>query len=96
MGVMKRQYTKRMLDAQAPPEMTDVVALPREARGLCSPRLRPFDADQLRRVRTWCDRCGSRTFIETPIHAGKSLRRDCARCKYFLGWPTWYGRNCEE
>jgi hypothetical protein len=36
-----------------------------------------------------CDRCGSTDYVDTPIHAGNSLRRDCARCGRFVGWPVW-------
>jgi hypothetical protein len=39
-----------------------------------------------------CDRCGFGKFIDSPIHDGQSVRRDCARCKTTLGFPVWYGR----
>lgn len=54
-----------------------------------------LDPDRLLRVRTQCDLCGSSTFVETPIHNGESLRRDCSKCTRFLGWPMWFGRNFE-
>ena len=65
------------------------------ARGLCGPRRKPLDAGHRLRARTQCDRCESSTFIETPIHAGESLRRVCAIRHHFQGWPVWYGRNLE-
>ena len=37
-----------------------------------------------------CNRCGSTEFVDTPIHDGKSLRRDCAQCHRTLGFPVWY------
>jgi hypothetical protein len=45
--------------------------------------LRPIDE---------CDRCGSTDHVDVSIHGGASLRRDCAFCHRFLGWPRWYGR----
>lgn len=38
-----------------------------------------------------CDRCGSTGFRDVPIHAGESIRRDCARCGRLIGFPVWYG-----
>lgn len=63
--------------------------------GLCASRAEHVDTSHLLRVRTQCDLCGASTFIDTPIHAGASLRRDCTLCNHFLGWPVWYGRNLE-
>lgn len=40
---------------------------------------------------TICERCGSMEYIETPIHEGKSIRRDCAKCDRFMGFPVWKG-----
>ena len=39
-------------------------------------------------------RCGSSEWIDTPIHNGQSLRRDCARCGRHIGFPWWYGKAC--
>jgi hypothetical protein len=36
-------------------------------------------------------RCGSRHTTDTPIHGGRDLRRDCARCRCFISFPTWNG-----
>ncbi|MGB4726917.1 MAG: hypothetical protein WBH86_05905 [Thermogutta sp.] len=36
-------------------------------------------------------RCGSSDYVDHPIHDGQSLRRDCARCGRFIGFPVWYG-----
>ena len=36
-------------------------------------------------------RCGSRHYVDVPIHNGESLRRDCAACRRFIGFPLWYG-----
>ncbi len=35
--------------------------------------------------------CGSTEYVDHPIHGGQSLRRDCARCGRFIGFPLWYG-----
>ena len=43
-----------------------------------------------------CDRCGSSGFRDVPIHDGQSVRRDCARCHRFLGWPVWYGNTIAD
>lgn len=40
-----------------------------------------------------CTRCGSREFVDVQIHKGASVRRDCARCKRFIDFPVWYGRE---
>jgi len=43
-------------------------------------------------------RCGSTDWNETPIHAGRSVRRDCARCRKFFDFPIWHGEgtlHCE-
>jgi hypothetical protein len=40
-----------------------------------------------------CDRCGSIEYMDTPIHEGRSVRRDCALCRRFMGWPRWYGTS---
>jgi hypothetical protein len=37
-----------------------------------------------------CDRCGSTSYRDVPIHGGRSTRRDCGRCGRFIGWPRWY------
>jgi hypothetical protein len=36
-----------------------------------------------------CTRCGSDHFKDVPIHGGKSIRRDCAKCGKFLAFPKW-------
>lgn len=36
-------------------------------------------------------RCGSTTSQDVQIHDGKSVRRDCARCRRFIEFPVWYG-----
>lgn len=41
---------------------------------------------------TPCHRCGATTWSDTPIHGGRSVRRDCARCGRFVDFPVWYGR----
>ncbi|TWT86242.1 hypothetical protein Mal64_37810 [Pseudobythopirellula maris] len=38
---------------------------------------------------TECERCGSRSYRDTPIHDGRSVRRDCAQCGRTLGHPVW-------
>ncbi|HUY88705.1 MAG TPA: hypothetical protein VMV10_08220 [Pirellulales bacterium] len=36
-------------------------------------------------------RCGATTWRDVPIHGGRSIRRDCARCGRFIDFPIWYG-----
>lgn len=38
-------------------------------------------------------RCGSTRFRCFPIHGGRSVRRDCQKCRRFLDFPVWYGDN---
>jgi len=57
---------------------------------LCSPPKRPSGDDRRPRLLTVCDRCGSVNYTDVIIHDGRSLRRDCARCNRFMGWPRWY------
>jgi hypothetical protein len=45
--------------------------------------------------RVECDRCGFDRFVDVRIHAGRSRRRDCARCGRTLGFPVWYGQASE-
>lgn len=40
--------------------------------------------------------CGSTEGIDVPIHEGRSLRRDCARCGRFLDFPVWYGKTAGQ
>lgn len=42
-----------------------------------------------------CPRCGYREYRDVPIHGGRSIRRDCARCERFLCFPVWYGQPAE-
>ena len=36
-----------------------------------------------------CDRCGSDQYQDYAIHNGRSIRRDCAKCRRFIRWPKW-------
>jgi hypothetical protein len=38
-----------------------------------------------------CQRCGSPAFVDTRIHGGRSVRRDCDRCGITWGFPVWFG-----
>src|SRR5690606_36877874 len=40
-----------------------------------------------------CRRCGSDQYLDIPIHGGRSLRRDCAKCRRFQCFPLWYGKS---
>lgn len=40
-----------------------------------------------------CKRCGNRTTYLAIIHAGESLRRDCAKCGRFIDFPSWHNRE---
>jgi hypothetical protein len=39
-----------------------------------------------------CTRCGSTDRVEVPIHAGRSIRRDCGKCGFPCGHSVWYGK----
>ena len=41
-------------------------------------------------------RCGSEKFVDVKIHGGESVRRDCARCGRFFGFPVWCGRAVQS
>ena len=46
-----------------------------------------------------CPRCRYAAYVDVPIHDGRSVRRDCARCGRFLAFPVWYGKpmqDCEQ
>lgn len=64
--------------------------------GLCSPPAQPFNPGRLQQVLTVCDRCQSDQYVDVPIHDGQSLRRDCRRCRRFMGFPTWYEQRMDE
>ena len=42
-------------------------------------------------------RCGSTTWrdvvLRHPPHNGTTIRRDCGRCRRFLDFPIWYGKD---
>jgi len=40
--------------------------------------------------------CGSTRYVDTPIHNGQSLRRNCLQCGRFLGFPVWYEQRQED
>lgn len=39
-----------------------------------------------------CRRCGNLTTYLAILHAGESLRRDCAKCGRFIDFPSWHNR----
>lgn len=36
-----------------------------------------------------CRRCGAHRYVDTPIHDGRSARRDCGTCRLTDGFPVW-------
>ena len=38
-----------------------------------------------------CGRCGSTETVDSTIHDGASVRRDCAACGRFWKFTLWYG-----
>ncbi len=42
-----------------------------------------------------CRNCGSTEFCEIPVHQGRSVRRDCARCGRTFNFPVWNGEQNE-
>ena len=40
-----------------------------------------------------CPRCGCQRTRDFPIHAGQSTRRECARCRRFVSFPIWNGKD---
>jgi hypothetical protein len=43
-----------------------------------------------------CPHCGSAATRDVAIHAGRSVRRDCATCGRFVSFPVWYGEAAPE
>ena len=41
-------------------------------------------------------RCESTTWRDVPIHDGRSIRRDCARCGRFIDFSIWYGKDAGQ
>jgi hypothetical protein len=39
-----------------------------------------------------CGSCRGTEFIDTAIHGGRSIRRDCAQCGLTAGFPMWFGK----
>lgn len=37
--------------------------------------------------------CGESATIDVPIHGGRSIRADCARCRRFRRFKLWYGQS---
>lgn len=55
-----------------------------------SPPANPFaDARPIER----CDKCGGEEFADRVIHGGRSTIRECRRCRRFMGFSVWYGRQ---
>lgn len=40
--------------------------------------------------------CGSRRLVDVPIHAGRSVRQDCAACGRFVRFSLWYGSAARD
>jgi len=40
-----------------------------------------------------CDRCDSLDYRDTPIHGGRSIRRDCVKCGRFISFPKWHEKT---
>ena len=38
-------------------------------------------------------RCGSTDWRDVPIHDGQSIRRECGRCRRFIDFSVWYGKD---
>ncbi len=53
-------------------------------------------SDDFAKPTTTVCRCGSTTWVDVSIHAGRSIRRDCGRCGRFLGFPVWYGEHARH
>jgi hypothetical protein len=58
-----------------------------EALGRC-----PVDVTPCEPTNEVC-RCGSTAWRDVPIHEGRSVRRDCAKCGRFIDFPVWYEKN---
>jgi hypothetical protein len=55
-----------------------------------------FDVEKLAKAETQteaCDCCGSTSFVDVPIHEGRSVRCDCALCHRTAGFPVWYAEG---
>jgi hypothetical protein len=82
----------RCLDPLAALDGVEAVPLSEFRRPKASPPQRP---PKPKRPDAVC-RCGSTRWRDVPIHGGRSIRRDCARCGRFLSFPLWYGQREEE
>jgi len=40
-----------------------------------------------------CPKCGGSQFVDSPIHDGESLRRDCAHCHRTAGFIFWHNEE---
>lgn len=43
-----------------------------------------------------CPKCDHPETVDVPVHGGKSIRRDCARCGHTLDFPRWSGNGFSE
>jgi hypothetical protein len=83
--------------AAAQPSRFDLDRFPPEVR----PTLQEFEAGMkqdlltISPVKPLCP-CGSTRYVDTPIHGGQSLRRNCLQCGRFLGFPVWYEQRQED
>jgi hypothetical protein len=82
----------RCLDPLAALDGVEAVPLSEFRRPKASPPQRP---PKPKRPDAVC-RCGSTRWRDVPIHGGRSIRRDCARCGRFLSFPLWYGHKEDE
>jgi hypothetical protein len=78
----------RCFDPLAALEGREAVSLAEFRQPKASPPQRP---PKPKRPDAVCP-CGSTKWRDVPIHGGRSIRRDCARCGRFLGFPLWYGQ----
>jgi hypothetical protein len=82
----------RCLDPLAALDGLEAVPLSEFRRPKAAPPQRP---PKPRKPDAVCP-CGSTQWRDVPIHGGRSIRRDCARCGRFLSFPLWYGQREEE
>jgi hypothetical protein len=88
-GVPAIRSRCRCFDPLAALEGLEAVSLAEFRRPKTPPPRKPKRPDAV------C-RCGSTQWRDVPIHGGRSIRRDCARCGRFIAFPLWYGHKEDE
>ncbi len=69
-------------------------AMPPAAAGTASPGEDGHHAEPT--LPAHCPKCGWRRFRDVIIHKGQSVRRECERCSWHIGFPVWHGQRTSQ